>query len=208
MELCLSPGDDRCANALKICGIPKMGEIEDGIPESLDGAGERNLNVVDATKAPKLTIEERNRLKTCGRPCSKEEWRGMPNKNMWKTLLNLKFAFHGPKEEKTEESKVEVGETASTSTRVVPPQSPKPPPPLPPSTIGNDRREEKGEEKGGNGQGKSKTKAKTKARQKGRNERGSTQRASREEIPYRMLKKIENTVSIRDTRRENRNGAR
>ena len=45
-----------------------MEEIEDGMPGTLDGAGERDLNVVDATKEPKLTIEERNRLKTFERP--------------------------------------------------------------------------------------------------------------------------------------------
>ena len=63
--------------------VPKMEEIEDGIPEKLDGAEERNLNVADATKEPKLTIADRNRLRTCERPCSKEEWMGMSNKNKW-----------------------------------------------------------------------------------------------------------------------------
>ena len=64
-------------------GIPKMEEIEDEMPETLEGVGERDLNVVDTTKEPKLTIAEWNRLKTCERPCSKEEWGGMSNKNKW-----------------------------------------------------------------------------------------------------------------------------
>ena len=78
-------------------GVPKMEEIEDEIPEKSEGVEERDLNVVDTTKEPKLTIAERNRLMTCERPCSKEEWRGMSTKNKWGALLNFGCAFHGPK---------------------------------------------------------------------------------------------------------------
>ena len=39
-------------------GVPKTDELADGAPESLDGLGESNLNVIDTTKEPKLTISE------------------------------------------------------------------------------------------------------------------------------------------------------
>ena len=204
-ELCLSHRQRPVRGSTEEPGIPKMEEIEDGMPGTLDGAGERDLNVVDATKEPKLTIAERNRHKTNERPCPKEEWRGVPNKNTWEKLLNLGCAFHGPMEEEKEEPKVEASATAWTSTRVVQPQITKPPPPLPPSTLGNDRREEKGRK----GQGKSQGNGPDKGNTKGK--KGAWIPPSRNKgggFPYRMLKKIENAVSIRATLRESINGVR
>ena len=56
----------------------------------------------------------------------------MTRGNKWDTLVNLRFAFLGEKEEKKEEPAVEAKPAASkveTPGRVIPPQSAKPPPP-------------------------------------------------------------------------------
>ena len=72
---------------------PKTEEIEDEIPGSIDGVEERHLNVVDTTKEPRLAITEWGKLKTCERPCTMDEWRGMANTTKWETLGNLGYAF-------------------------------------------------------------------------------------------------------------------
>ena len=62
----------KCAGEL---GGTKTEEIEDAIRDSIDGVEERNLNVVDTTREPRLAIAEWGKLKACDRPpCSKEEW--------------------------------------------------------------------------------------------------------------------------------------
>ena len=54
---------------------PKTAEVDEEIPASVDGIEEMNLHLVDMAKEPRLTIAEWDKLKTCERPCSKEEWR-------------------------------------------------------------------------------------------------------------------------------------
>ena len=83
---------------------PKIEEIENDIPECVDGVEERDLNVVDTTKGPNLAVSEWSKLVTCERPCSKEEWEIMSATDKWKTLHVLKFARHGPKKVRLEES--------------------------------------------------------------------------------------------------------
>ena len=120
-------------------------EEEEEIPGSIYGEEEGNLNVVDTTMEPMLTKTEWNKLKTCERPCSKDEWRGMTYKNKWGTLGNLGYACIGRKEEKKEGPKDEVKRAVSiagTPRRVAPPKSANPPPPKPPPTLGSDRRGE------------------------------------------------------------------
>ena len=52
-------------------GAPPAGEEEGDFPEIEEGITERNIDLVDMSKEPKLTLEEWNRPKACGRPCSK-----------------------------------------------------------------------------------------------------------------------------------------
>ena len=96
-ELCFYPRRRPVRKSTEELGAPKTEEIEDAIPESIDGVAGRNLNLVDMTRGPMLTIAEWNKLKTREMPCSKEEWRGMSTKNKWGALLNFGCAFHGPK---------------------------------------------------------------------------------------------------------------
>ena len=61
-------------NALKSLWGPKTEEVDEEIPESVDGVEERNLHVVGMKRGPMFTIAEWRKLKSCERPCSKEEW--------------------------------------------------------------------------------------------------------------------------------------
>ena len=54
-----------------------------------EGQTERDINLIDRGKEPKITEKEWSRLGTCDRPCSKEEWRLMANNMKWKTMGNL-----------------------------------------------------------------------------------------------------------------------
>ena len=45
--------------------VPKTEWVGNEIPECIDGLGERDLNIVDKTKSPKLTISEWNKLRSC-----------------------------------------------------------------------------------------------------------------------------------------------
>ena len=132
--------------------------------------------MIDRTKEPKLTVAEWSRLGRCERPCSKEEWRSMPNNRKWKTLENLGFLQQDEKKSE-EEAPVEEKATDSDGQVRLPPQSAKPPPPTkPPSTYANDKPRldsisetaEKGTIKGiGKEQGKVKGKSDTVAGKKG-----------------------------------------
>ena len=86
-------------------GVPKTDGVANEIPECIDGLGERELNIVDKAKEPKLTIAERNKLRSCERPRSKGAWGTMANEDRWGTLQIFKCAFHGQKAEKKEEKK-------------------------------------------------------------------------------------------------------
>ena len=55
-ELCLFHRRRPVRECTEEPAVPKIEEIEDEIPGKLDGSKERNLNVPDATKEPKLTI--------------------------------------------------------------------------------------------------------------------------------------------------------
>ena len=61
-------------------GGPKTEELDDEIPDSVDGIEERDLNAVDTTREPMLAIAEWNKLNNCERPGSEEEWGGMTRK--------------------------------------------------------------------------------------------------------------------------------
>ena len=94
--------------------------------------------LIDREKEPGLTEKGRSRLKTCGRPWSKEEWRSMTNNMKWRTLENLGPSKRGG--ERTAETTSEISEAWSVEQNTPPPpQSAKPPPPRPPSTYANDK---------------------------------------------------------------------
>ena len=187
---------------------PKTEEIDDEIPDSVDGVEERNLNVVDATREPKLTISEWNKLNTGERPCSKEEWGGVARKTKWKTLGNLGFTSRGDKEEKKEEPEEEVKTAvakASTPGSVVPPQSANPPP-KPPSALCHDRRGESVDAKVEKGKTRARARAETKEDQKGGMELGSKMHTAKEGNPHHKRMRRRDQVSTQATRRENSNG--
>ena len=96
-ELCFYARRQPVMESTKELGGPKTEEIVDEIPDSVDGVEERNLNLADTTREPKLTIAEWGKLNTCERPCAKEEWRGMTRKTKWKTSKNLGFSLRGEK---------------------------------------------------------------------------------------------------------------
>ena len=55
---------------------PQTKGADGSIPgtEIAEGITERNKELIDMTKGPKLTVAEWIRLERCERPCSKEEW--------------------------------------------------------------------------------------------------------------------------------------
>ena len=75
----------------KELGIPRTEGEGESLPgtEIEAGIAERNKELIDRTKEPKLTVTEWNRLERCEIPCSKEEWGEIPNRRKWKTLANL-----------------------------------------------------------------------------------------------------------------------
>ena len=58
-------------------GLENIGHEAESIPatEVEEGETEREVDLINREKEPKLTAIERNRMKTCERPCTKEEWR-------------------------------------------------------------------------------------------------------------------------------------
>ena len=92
-------------------------KLEEKIPERIGGEEERDLDLADRTKEPRLTPKEKARLQRFERPCSEEERRSTPTWLKWETLGNLKSAYHGEKK-----AELEVG------TARVAPMSAKPPP--------------------------------------------------------------------------------
>ena len=91
---------------------------EEDLPDRIDGEDNRDLNLADRTRDPRLTPQEKARLQNCERPCSEEDWGAMPTALEWGTLGNLEFAYHGEMM-----AKIEV------YTSMVAPMSAKPAPP-------------------------------------------------------------------------------
>ena len=135
-------------------GLENIGHEAESIPatEVEEGETEREVDLINREKEPKLTASEWNRLKKCERPCTKEEWRAMSTQTQWETLGYLGLLW------KREEDGVK-GEQEIPG----PPKCAKAPPPaLPPSTYlrGNPRTEsrlgsiDEGTDEGETGKGK------------------------------------------------------
>ena len=117
---------------------------------------DREINLLDREKETKLNSSEWNRLKTCERPCTKEEWRSTTARNKWKTMENLGLLW------RTEEKGTEDDQKIPR-----PPKCAKAsPPPMPPSTFLKDKQRmdrklgsiDEGSTEVGVGKGKGKTK--------------------------------------------------
>ena len=158
-------------------GAPQTEEEKGDFPDIEEAITERNLDVVDMSKEPKLTLEEWNRLKACDRPCSKEEWRGMATSRKWETLGNLGFTHRGGA---PGEARTSIQTSENTARAAPPPQSAKPPPPKPPSTYANDKRMEISSETAEKGTGKGK--GKDKGKPKGKSSKGISTKGSRNPI--------------------------
>ena len=78
-------GPVRNSNAER--GLTHLGQEEESLPgtDIEEGWIERDVDLIDREKEPNLTDTEWNRLTTCERPCSREEWRLMTNQMKWKT---------------------------------------------------------------------------------------------------------------------------
>ena len=72
-------------------GLANIGKEAESLPGTEIGEGEidRGVDLIDREKEPKLSDSEWNRLRTCERPCSKEEWMLMNNQMKWRTLGSL-----------------------------------------------------------------------------------------------------------------------
>ena len=72
-------------------GLGNLGREIESLPATdiEQGEIERDINLLDKEKEPKLNTSEWNRLKTCERPCTKEEWRSMTARNKWRTMESL-----------------------------------------------------------------------------------------------------------------------
>ena len=57
-----------------------------GIPDCSEGGEERDLDISDRNKEPRLAIQEKAKLPNCDRKCSEEEWRSMAIATKWGTL--------------------------------------------------------------------------------------------------------------------------
>ena len=118
-------------------GLGNLGQEAEPLPgtEIDEGETERDVDLIDRGKEPKLSDSEWNRLRTCERPCSREEWRLMTNQMKWRTLGSLGLLT---KKETTEA----VGEIVGEEEQRIPgpPQFAKAqPPPRLPSTYTKDR---------------------------------------------------------------------
>ena len=121
-------------NGTEELGKSQTGKEEESLPgtEIEEGQTERDIDLIDRGKEPKLTEEEWSRLGTCERPCSKEEWRLMTNNMKWQAMGNLGLS----NEKKGGRISNQKGGTSGEEQKVPrpPPQSAKPAPPKPPST--------------------------------------------------------------------------
>ena len=72
-------------------GLENLGREIESLPgtDIEGGETEREIDLLDREKEPKLNAIEWIRLKTCERPWTKEEWRSMATRGKWKTLENL-----------------------------------------------------------------------------------------------------------------------
>ena len=108
-------------------GFGNLGQEIESLPgtDIEEGETERGVSLLDKEKEPKRNASEWNRLKTCERPCAKEDWRSMTIQNKWKTMENLGLLWNA------EEKEVEGDQSIPG-----PPKSANaPPPPRPPSTF-------------------------------------------------------------------------
>ena len=133
---------------------------EEEIPDRSDGEEEeRDLDISDRRRHPRLAIRKKAKLLNCDKPCAEEEWRATPSDIKWRTLATLEFAYRGEKKVKLERD-----------TEKVAPASAKPPPPeAPPSTYSRDKDAEKGV---GKGKGKGKTPKESREKEKGHRKEG------------------------------------
>ena len=120
--------------------VPQIGGGEEFLQgtEIEEGITGRSNELIDRTNEPKLTAAEWSRLKRSEWPCSKEEWRPMPNTRKWQALGNLGFS----KQEKrmAVEAPSDAEATESDGQVRPAPQSAKPPPPAKPhSAYSNDK---------------------------------------------------------------------
>ena len=74
-------------------GLGNLGHEAESIPgtEIEEGETEREVDLINREKEPKLTASEWNRLKTCERPRTKEEWGAMSTQTQWKTMGVSRF---------------------------------------------------------------------------------------------------------------------
>ena len=77
-ELCCFPRLGPVRASTEVLGNSQTEGDEGSIPgtEMEEWVTERNMDLIDMAKGPKLTVAEWSRLKRCDRPCSKEEWGG------------------------------------------------------------------------------------------------------------------------------------
>ena len=118
-------------------GLGNLGREIESLPgtEVEEGETERGMDLLDREKGPKISAIEWNRLKTCERPCAKEEWRSMTTQRKWKTMENMGLLskaeeIEGREGEENEEDQKIPGPTKSAKAL---------PPPRPPSTYLKDK---------------------------------------------------------------------
>ena len=108
-------------------GLANLGKEIESLPgtDIDEGEIEREIDLLDREKEPKLAASEWNRLKTCERPCAKKEWRAITTQRKWKTMEDLGLLWKAEEEENEEDQKTPG-----------PPKCAKAlPPPRPPSTF-------------------------------------------------------------------------
>ena len=94
----------------------------------MEEEAERDIDLLNRDKEPKLSAIERGRLKTCEGPCTEEEWRSVSTKIHWGTMDSLGLL------RKREENDIK-GEQEIPG----PPKEAKSLPPMPPSTFLKDK---------------------------------------------------------------------
>ena len=111
-------------------GLAKLGQEIESLPgtDLEEGEIERDINLLDKEKEPKPNTSEWNRLKTCERPRTKEEWRST-TRNKWRTMESLGLLWKTEEKGTEEEQKIPVPPKEERSL----------PPPTPPSKFLKDK---------------------------------------------------------------------